>query len=35
MRMRLHGRTALTIVGAVLALQWSLSAQTPVAESAA
>ena len=27
MRLRLHGRTALTLVGALLALQWSLTAQ--------
>src|SRR5690349_24941821 len=29
MRLRLHGRTAVTLVGALLALQWSLTAQTP------
>src|SRR3954462_15175655 len=29
MRLRLHGRTRITIVGALLALQWSLTAQSP------
>src|SRR3954466_2145869 len=29
MRLRLHGRTLITIVGALLALQWSLTAQSP------
>src|SRR3954451_16664878 len=29
MRLRLHGRTVITIVGALLALQWSLTAQSP------
>jgi len=29
MRLRLHGRTAITLVGALLALQWSLVAQSP------
>jgi dipeptidyl aminopeptidase/acylaminoacyl peptidase len=28
MRLRLHGRTAFTLVGALLALQWSLTAQS-------
>src|SRR5215217_6880690 len=27
MRLRLHGRTLMTLVGALLALQWSLTAQ--------
>src|SRR5918993_4050185 len=31
MRQRLHGRTVLTLVGALLALQWSLTAQSPTA----
>ncbi len=29
MRLRLHGRTIITLVGGLLALQWSLTAQTP------
>ena len=29
MRLRLHGRTVITLVGALLALQWSLTAQSP------
>src|SRR3982751_6755290 len=29
MCLRLHGRTLITIVGALLALQWSLTAQSP------
>jgi dipeptidyl aminopeptidase/acylaminoacyl peptidase len=29
MRLRLHGRTVFTLVGALLALQWSLTAQMP------
>ena len=33
MRLRLHGRTAFTLVGALLALQWSLTAQAPVPSS--
>ena len=33
MRLRLHGRTALTLVGALLALQWSLTAQSPASPS--
>jgi dipeptidyl aminopeptidase/acylaminoacyl peptidase len=35
MRLRLHGRTALTLVGALLALQWSLTAQSPAPSSTA
>src|SRR5688500_17083250 len=31
MRLRLHGRTVLTLVGALLALQWSRTAQGPAA----
>src|SRR5829696_6588989 len=29
MRLRLHGRTTLTLLGALLALQWSITAQSP------
>jgi dipeptidyl aminopeptidase/acylaminoacyl peptidase len=31
---RLHGRTVVTLVGALLALQWSLTAQSPVTSAA-